>query len=592
MDPNVAPLKVSAPTTPDRRSTDRRISEKEDSNESPLLFGGNVRPSQEATSEASSSREMNMSLSGLSPSALMSELVDRAGIGWYQIMVIVPLLGVTFQEYAQVQVLNSIVSALQLEWGLTRREKALLPSLGFLGLALGTFLSGFLADTIGRRKTVILGFATTTCTILLVSRAESYLYMVTLAVLNGIASGLAVPAKLANIAEICPKEIRPVIFVFPMFAQVMGEVYSTTVLSIFMPDLLHGNWRTVVLVVGIPTFILLLLSYALLDESPMWLVVQGKHEQARDAILKIAMLNGRLRDVEELSRDLLVESPTTQGATIQAQPTNVWSSISNSMKSMRFNVVAFGCAYLCVVGQLLTFGSGYLWPEMLRSVHFRGAHVRPAVGLSLIRSFGVPCALLMIPVMRSTLGHRHIIGIAALGEVLALNVCIVAIQETTQRKIGLGDWVIVLAGVSLACANFLYTTVCLYVAESFPTSLRAVMLASCICIGRIGALAGPELVESLGFAGFMAFASGSCCVLLVVLLTLKETKGRPMVAEGAFDVKVLPGGSSGGEEPWYERVQGWLVPRDDVEEEQNRRLVAERFPPVRASPDAKRASFA
>merc|ERR1719277_1897335 len=110
------------------------------------------------------------------------------------------------------------------------------------------------------------------------------------------------------IAEICPRSLRATAFVFPLFAQAIGEVYSVVMIEIFMPDLLHGNWRAVVLLAAMPAYLFFFVSALVLRESPYWLVVKGRVLQARVEILEIARINRTTQSVEMLAQSLVTDA--------------------------------------------------------------------------------------------------------------------------------------------------------------------------------------------------------------------------------------------------------------------------------------------
>jgi len=94
-------------------------------------------------------------------------------------------------------------------------------SLADVGIAIGTygagtlaacFLGGFLADQIGRRKTIALSMFGGALTMLLLSRADSWLSIVLLTGLNGLCGELYRPASSALLADLVPNGQRVIAF--------------------------------------------------------------------------------------------------------------------------------------------------------------------------------------------------------------------------------------------------------------------------------------------------------------------------------------------------------------------------------------------
>jgi len=476
--------------------------------------------------------------------ALVADLMEKAGAGWYQAMILPSLLGVTVVECGQVQLVSSIVGALQVEWSLSEQQRALLPALAFVGLAGGTLLSGVLSDAMGRRKTVLMGYLLCSVSSVLLAMAGTYRQMLGFALCNGFAAGVAVTAAMVMITELCPRGLRASAFVLPLLAQALGEVYAVAMTEVFMPDLLHGNWRAVVIFTAMPAYVFLFMSFFILRESPYWLVVQGRLCEARTEILEIARMNRTSQHVEILAQSLeAADGDAAEEKKDDAQ--GLVPVMRKAFASPTFfrNFASF--SYLCFLGQLLTFGMSYYWPVLLESPNIVIDYMNPATTLGLIRSFGIPSALMMVPMMQSQVGHRWIIASAGVLEGLTLLGCLLVLTYST------GSALVPLACLSLGCANLFYAVSLLFMSESYPTTVRAVMSALSISLGRIGAICGPSMVEYMGFSGFLAFTSVMACSAVPLVLGLTETKGKQLedfLAEEQPQSSLPAAGSKGDDE--------------------------------------------
>jgi len=193
-------------------------------------------------------------------------------------------------------------------------------------------------------------------------------------------------------------------------------------------------------------------------------------------------------------------------------------------------------SYLCFLGQLLTFGMSYYWPQLLESPNIVIEFMNPATTLGLIRSFGIPSALMMVPLMQSQVGHRLIVASASCLEGATLLGCLLVLNYST------GAALVPLACISLGCANLFYAVALLFMSESYPTTVRAIMSALSISIGRLGAIGGPSMVEYMGFSGFLAFSAVLAVSAVPLVLTLNETKGKQLED---FLAEEQPSSSSG-----------------------------------------------
>jgi MFS family permease len=236
-----------------------------------------------------------------SPSAeLLDDLVERAGCGWYQVLALLPLMGIFIAEGAELLVTSCVAAGLQQEWGLTAAQKGGLSSLAFLGLAVGTLVSGLVADSLGRRIALLASYAGMAVLGAASAKAVGFTSMAACRLLNGAACGVGLPASFVLLSELFPKRHRSTSFAVFGAAKGLGEIYVCCAMLHWMPDLRHGDWRSVTLVSALPAAVFLLGSLLFLRESVHWLSVQGRMVEVRTELLEMARLNGRQSEMESL----------------------------------------------------------------------------------------------------------------------------------------------------------------------------------------------------------------------------------------------------------------------------------------------------
>merc|ERR1719356_484798 len=124
--------------------------------------------------------------------------------------------------------------------------------------------------------------------------------------------------------------------------------------------------------------------------------------------------------------------------------------------------------------------------------------------------------------MQSRYGHRGILSSACILEAIVLLNCILVLGYTN------GAALVPLACLSLGCANLFYSVTLLFMTESYPTTVRAVMSALSVSLGRCGAIGGPSMVELMGFTHFLVFTGAMACLAVPVVASLAETKGKQL----------------------------------------------------------------
>jgi len=438
--------------------------------------------------------------------------------GSFQLLQSALVMGFPIAEGAEMLMVTSIGSALATSWGLTTVQVGSIASLSFIGLAVGTYISGVAADMFGRRPTIIAAYAGMVVFGLGTCLSTGFYSMAAMRFLNGVACGFGVPPSFSLLAESASAKARPLIFCINSLSYVVGECWTCLGLLLFMPDLNNpAAWRLVTLWSSVPAAVCIVPTCLFLYESPHWLAVQGKTTEAEAVLHTMARMNGTAHmfsDEQEASLSVPPSSPRPE------RPRLGFRDLVASHKHAAALAV-FGV--LCAVGNIGTFGLTYYWPNALREAvmrsHGAGRHMSAAKLLLIVRSTGLPVNFVNMVLMASPLGHRSIIATsAAFGAACSFALSTMA-----------GQGPLLLFGTASTIAGtVLYTTVLAFLPESFPTELRGTALGSAIFLGRLGSVVSPMLYEELGPSVFLRFLAGGFAVASVAVAFLDETKGKPL----------------------------------------------------------------
>ncbi|XP_070155649.1 organic anion transporter 3 [Polyergus mexicanus] len=197
----------------------------------------------------------------------------------------VPVLAACSGEYRFVTEFaeNSVVT----EWGLIceRRYLSFLgPTVYYTGVLLGAWITGFLADYIGRLPVqAICLYAQGTMAVALYM-VQSYPAFLVLRGLQGIfVQGLQNSTYILSL-ELVPVRFRTLVALIMQISWSIGLVLLA-MLSYMIPD-----WRILQLAVSVPTAITVLYIW-IIPESPRWLLAKGKLTEADIAFERIAKYN-------------------------------------------------------------------------------------------------------------------------------------------------------------------------------------------------------------------------------------------------------------------------------------------------------------
>jgi len=195
--------------------------------------------------------------------------------------------------------ISGAIIFLKAEWSLTPFWMGAITGSAILGCPFGPLAGISLADTFGRRRTLIFS-----AMLFLVSTAGSALApgMAQFAVwrfVGGVGVGLASTVSPMYIAEVAPARLRGRLVVVNQLAIVIGLSLSVVVTYLFS---FGGHWRWMFATQGIPT-LLLAAGLFLVPESPRWLAAAGRPAGALEVLTRV---NGRAQAEREL-REIMDE---------------------------------------------------------------------------------------------------------------------------------------------------------------------------------------------------------------------------------------------------------------------------------------------
>src|SRR5215470_12497308 len=205
-------------------------------------------------------------------------------------------------------VINGTVDALAKAFGTQAAGTGFAVASVLLGCAVGAFGAGTLADSLGRRPTMLLNAILFLVSAVATGAANSAGVFIAARIASGIAIGAASVLAPMYIAEVAPAHIRGRLAALQQMAIVTG-LFCAFLSNDILARLAGGasatfwfgapTWRWMFWMEAVPAAAFLL-GIILIPESPRYLLFRGKHEQAREIFARIGGDADKLvRDVEE-----------------------------------------------------------------------------------------------------------------------------------------------------------------------------------------------------------------------------------------------------------------------------------------------------
>ncbi|HEV2620979.1 MAG TPA: sugar porter family MFS transporter [Frateuria sp.] len=198
-------------------------------------------------------------------------------------------------------VISGAQQFIQHEFAISDRTLEWIVSAMMLGAAVGALGAGWMSLHLGRKRSLILGAVLFVVGSLLSGLAWSPATLIAARVVLGLAIGLATFAAPLYLAEVAPERIRGAMistYQLMITIGILVAFLSDTALSY------TGSWRWMLGVIAIPGA-LFLLGVLMLPDSPRWLMMRGRREEALDVLHRLrADANVVAREAADIEEQL------------------------------------------------------------------------------------------------------------------------------------------------------------------------------------------------------------------------------------------------------------------------------------------------
>lgn len=182
------------------------------------------------------------------------------------------------------QLLGLVAPLVIEEFGVDRGTFGPAMSAALIGMAAGAWGGGWLGDTMGRRNCLALAVVVFGLSTMGASQAEGVTSMAVWRAIGGLGFGAAFPNSLALASEWLPDRWRP----YAITLLSVGTPAGGAIVALIADGMLEQfGWRGTFLVIGAATMLTVILIFALLRDSPSYVLSKGNHAQAQDLARKV-----------------------------------------------------------------------------------------------------------------------------------------------------------------------------------------------------------------------------------------------------------------------------------------------------------------
>lgn len=412
-------------------------------------------------------------------------------------------------------VISGAIGFMETKFSLSADMKGWAVSCAIIGCIAGVAVAGFVADTIGRKKTLIITAFLFAISAIGCALADTFTQLVIARMIGGVAVGAASMLSPLYISEIAPAEKRGTLVSLYQLAIVIG-INIVFFLNYLIAEAnteqwnIDMGWRYMLGSETIPA-LLFLIALLFVPESPRWLLKVGKDTKALHILSRV--------NSEEVAKKVRDEIKLTLG----------------KEKGTFKELFAPGLRIAMTIGIVLALFSQitginaimYYAPEILKGAGFGvDSALMQTVIIGVINTLFTFVAIKYI----DKLGRRTLL----LWGVSGMTICLLAVGLLFYLGMTTGPWVLIFILGFVACfATSLGPIPWVLISEIFPTKTRGIAMSLSIMTLWVGvwfiSQFTPVLLEKFGGAfTFWLFMVNAVVLLIFTYKVIPETKGKTL----------------------------------------------------------------
>jgi MFS family permease len=441
-----------------------------------------------------------------SPNTL-DNLFDEIGYTFFHFRMILIVSLIFFVDGGEMIIINLLLSTIQQQWSFSNLNKSLLSSSVFFGFFIGSMFSGLFINKFGRKKPTIVGMGIIYTFSLLTASGYDFYTLFFIRVLVGIGIGIVVPAATSLVTETIPSYNRSLVLNILWILYAPGIIYICWVAMHYIKkqELL---WREICILNSMNSLCVFGLSF-LLDESPRYLLLKKKSEEAFRIINKIS--SRQLTDVE---KSFIIREHIIIG-----EIKNDFNYAAFINKKNLFISLILGV--LWYLTSVISYGLLYILPKLFDSMDKNNKH-ESLKHMILTMTILFPCPLFrgFISEVKS-IGRKYGMIYGYVGSAVCVILCMLVKEN-----------LFIYSGFLKFFINTSIGIVSVYTSEVYPTHLRSLALGFGNGLTRVGGITTPffcEMLENYMKKGsfYMFFLLSIIGVFATWLLPF-DTIGRPL----------------------------------------------------------------
>jgi len=426
-------------------------------------------------------------------------VLDSLPMSSFQVWAILMIAATVILDGLDNQMLGLAAPSLIREWGIDKQSLGFVFALGFVGMAIGTLVSGWLGDRKGRRNALLAGVAIFGAATLLTGFSTSIVMVAACKMLAGVGLGGVPGTASAMIAEFTSARWRSVAVTLGVVCVSIGGILGGVAAAIILPGL---GWRWMFYFGGMATLSFVALLYFILPESPRFLATRPARARELQAMYA------------RMGHAVAAPVVTILGTPLPAPKVPMRALLQGSLKrdSLALSVAMF-------TGMFMIYLMFNWAPTLLFSAGFDLSTA--SLGLTSFNIGGTIGAMIASLIMVRLGSRAPLIVMAFVGAIVCAALALLPIAGAKNESVLL--MFLCMLGVFGSAAQSAMFAVG---AHAFPTILRARGLGLMGAAGRIGAIMSAFLGAWLVTAGNFGFFGMLAILMLVNCIGFAIVRGH------------------------------------------------------------------
>ncbi|RIA08595.1 SP family arabinose:H+ symporter-like MFS transporter [Flavobacteriaceae bacterium MAR_2010_72] len=411
-------------------------------------------------------------------------------------------------------VISGAIGFLETKFELDVNQKGFAVSSAIFGCILGVAIAGYVADKIGRKKTLLITAFLFALSAIGSALADSYTFFVVARIVGGVGVGAASMLSPLYISEIAPANKRGTLVSLYQLAIVLGinlvfffnykvAQFSTEAWNI------ETGWRYMVGSETIPA-LLFFIALFFVPESPRWLSKEGRNVEALDILKRVNSEEKAIEVHQEIKAALGQEKGTLK-----------------ELFAPGLRVAMIIGVFLALFSQITGINAiMYYAPEILKKAGFGvDSALMQTVIIGIVNTLFTFIAIKYI----DKLGRRTLL----LWGVSGMVICLFGIGLLYYFNLTSGPYLLILILAFVGCfAMSLGPIPWVLISEIFPTKTRGIAMSLAIMVLWVGVVLisqfTPVLLEMGEMMTFWIFMVNAIILLIFTYKIIPETKGKTL----------------------------------------------------------------